>query len=73
MNRKQGMELGTKTEDNLDEWVKSKSKYMRDDMSDYSVNPEKKNIGGREPLCSTKIGGKLKVKLKEKPLGYLLL
>lgn len=46
---------------------------MRDDMSDYSVNPEKKNIGGREPLCSTKIGGKLKIKLKEKPLGYLLL
>lgn len=31
------MRLGTKKEENLDKWVKSKPKDLRNDLSDYSV------------------------------------
>lgn len=46
---------------------------MRDDMSEDSLRLEKLRAGGRQRLGSIRVGGKLKTKLKEKQLHYLLL
>lgn len=63
------MKPGTKEKEDLDKQVNSKSKDMRTDMSEA----EKAYDGKKVTSSSVRIGGKLKIKLKSKQCGYLLL